>query len=98
MEEVKYHPLIDNDASGKEKVPMFCSTDVDTIRTHHNFYLEEIVTDYYRLVSNNSHNKSRALSYNIHCPSCGTMLVRISEPLNEHKLCLYTCNKCRNNN
>ena len=46
MEEVKYHPLIDNDTSGKEKVPMFCSTDIDTIRTNHNFYLEEIVTDY----------------------------------------------------
>lgn len=31
MEQTKYHPLVDCDTDGAEKVPMFCSTDANTI-------------------------------------------------------------------
>ena len=31
MEKIKYHPLIDCDTSGTEKVPMFFHTDRDTV-------------------------------------------------------------------
>ena len=32
MQMIRYHPLIDGDADGLEKVPMFLSTDKETVR------------------------------------------------------------------
>lgn len=98
MEQTKYHPLVDCDTDGAEKVPMFCSTYANAISAHHKLYLEEIIDGYYRLISSDCHSKSKALAYNIHCPSCGAIMRTLSQPLNEHKLCLYTCSKCSRDN
>lgn len=99
MEQSKYHPLVDCDTEGTEQVPMFCSTDANVISNHHKLYLEEIIDGYYRLIASNRHSKNQALAYSIHCPSCGAIMKTLSLPLNEHKLCLYTCSKCvRDNN
>lgn len=32
MQMIRYHPLIDGDTDGLEKVPMFLSTDKETVR------------------------------------------------------------------
>ena len=51
MDYFKYHPLIDCDDSGIEKVPMFFSLDQDVVADQHSHYLEEIVPRRYRLIS-----------------------------------------------
>ena len=48
MEYIKYHPLVDADTDGTEKVPMFFSTDESVVVSTHGLYLEEIVHRIYR--------------------------------------------------
>ena len=48
MDEIKYHPLI-NDGSSPDMVPMFFTTDESAISTK--FYLTEFVSHYYRFCS-----------------------------------------------
>ena len=51
MQMIRYHPLIDGDTDGLEKVPMFLSTDKETVRQNSRMYLSEIISNYYRLYS-----------------------------------------------
>lgn len=51
MQMIRYHPLIDGDTDGLEKVPMFLSTDEKTVRQNSKMYLSEIIPHYYRLYS-----------------------------------------------
>ena len=39
MQMIRYHPLIDGDTDGREKVPMFLSTDKETVRQNSRMYL-----------------------------------------------------------
>ena len=39
MQMIRYHPLIDGDTDGREKVPLFLSTDGETIRQNSKLYL-----------------------------------------------------------
>ncbi len=94
MEEIKYHPLIDCDTDGTEKVPMFFSGDEATVKRHHKMYLEEIVPKYYRLRSVGGTSAKAAASFTIRCPLCGKRLTPISQPLDEHRLALYCCRSC----
>ena len=57
MEYIRYHPLLDCDTDGVEKVPMFFSADEDTVRKSHSMYLVECIPHTYRLVATNAHNK-----------------------------------------
>ena len=41
MQMITYHPLIDGDTDGMEKVPMFLSTDGETIQQNSKLYLSE---------------------------------------------------------
>lgn len=95
MDYIKYHPLIDCDSDGIEKVPMFFSPDREAVADKHSHYLEEIVPLRYRLISQEVHTHTEAIAYKIHCPACGSVMDRISNPLDQHKLSLYSCPKCR---
>ena len=57
MQTIRYHPLIDGDTDGREKVPLFFSTDGETILQNSKLYLSEIIPNHYRLYSKES--KSR---------------------------------------
>ena len=51
MQMIRYHPLIDGDTDGREKVPLFLSTDGETIRQNSKLFLSEIIPNHYRLYS-----------------------------------------------
>ena len=92
MEYIKYHPLVDADTDGTEKVPMFFSTDESVVASTHGLYLEEIVHRIYRLKSVSSLSGE---DFKIHCPNCGCIMDIISSPMDAHKRSLYACPKCR---
>ena len=95
LEKIKYHPLVDADTDGTVKVPMFCSTDGETIKKVHSLYLREIVPDYFSLFSNKADNKRASGQFEIHCPTCGKKLRQIGGPIDQNKLGLYVCDHCR---
>lgn len=70
MEDIKYHPLVDRDTEGTDKVPMFFSGSEATIRENHDMYLEEMVPKHYRLCSVKGTAPKIADGFTIHCPDC----------------------------
>ncbi|MDY6212370.1 hypothetical protein [Hornefia butyriciproducens] len=94
MQDIKYHPLIDCDSDGTEKVPMFFCTDEKTIRQEHKMYLEEIIPEYYRLRSVKGMSASDAEKLIIHCPCCGKAMTAIVKARDNHNLGLYNCPEC----
>ena len=84
MKKYKYHPLVDSDTDGREKVPMFFSTDEKAVAKSHELYLAEIVLHYYRLHARTAHSKATYSRYDIHCPVCGHVMDAISSHINEH--------------
>ena len=46
--EIRYHPLIDDDTEGTEKVPLFVTSNTEGI---HSMYLSEMILGYFRLRS-----------------------------------------------
>ena len=94
MEYIRYHPLIDCDTDGVEKVPMFFCADEDTVRKSHSMYLVECIPHTYRLVATNAHTAEEALAYKIHCPACGQIMTPISGVFDNNKLQLLVCKKC----
>lgn len=94
MQDIRYHPLVDRDSEGKDKVPMFFSGDEATVRKSHDLYLEEIVPHYYRLCAVNGLSAKAAKAYTIHCPVCGKAMVPVTEPVNNNRLGLYKCPDC----
>ncbi len=84
MTKYKYHPLVDSDTDGREKVPMFFSTDEKAVAKSHELYLAEIVLHYYRLHARTAHSKATYSRYDIHCPVCGHVMDAISSHINEH--------------
>lgn len=92
--EMRYFPLIDGDDSGMEKVPMFFTTDEDTVRKNHKMYLTEINRTYYRLKSVNAIPKGQRYFF-IHCPLCGNVMNTISAPQDSFTLAIYHCQNCK---
>ena len=95
MIKIRYHPLIDVDTDGKEKVPMFFSADETAVRRFHGMYLEEIVPKHYRLRSVRGVLPETAKAFTIHCPLCGKGMTPVSRPVDEHRLALYCCRNCK---
>ena len=93
--EIRYHPLIDADSEGMEKVPLFLSTDEDIVKNSHSMYLTEIISNYYRLYSKGVVNHKNSNRFRIHCPLCGSNLMQISLAYDTTRLGLYTCDRCR---
>ena len=91
MVQTKYHPLVDCDSNGKEKIPMFYHTSEKEVSLRNEFYLYECVLGYYRLRTETTKNASKCI---IHCPKCGAKLKAISPPA-QNRLPLYTCLKCK---
>ena len=81
MQMIRYHPLIDGDTDGLEKVPMFLSTDKETVRQNSRMYLSEIISNYYRLYSKE--------------PMSQNVLRQMAQNHDANKLGLYTCDRCR---
>ena len=48
IQKIRYHPLVDANSEGTEKVPMFLTTDPKGVRS---MYLEEMIPGYFRLYS-----------------------------------------------
>lgn len=96
MEDIRYHPLVDRDSEGTEKVPMFFSEDEATVRQTHDLYLEEIVPKHYRLCSVSGTSPKTEGGYTIHCPYCGNAMRKIAESRDTHRLGLYNCPDCIN--
>lgn len=46
IQKIRYHPLVDANSEGTEKVPMFLTTDPKGVRS---MYLEEMIPGYFRL-------------------------------------------------
>lgn len=78
MQMIRYHPLIDGDTDGLEKVPMFLSTDKETVRQNSRMYLSEIISNYYRLYSKEPMSQNATDSIEIHCPLCGAVLKQMA--------------------
>lgn len=86
---------VDGDTDGLEKVPMFLSTDKETVRQNSRMYLSEIISNYYRLYSKEPMSQNATDSIEIHCPLCGAVLRQMAQNHDANKLGLYTCDRCR---
>lgn len=91
MDEPRFHPLV-VDTDEDVAVPMFMSTDGESIRKVHDTYLSEIVSNYFRLHS----RKPVSNSLDIRCPRCGTSLYQVATAT-KNTLGLYSCRNCSKN-
>lgn len=87
---IRYHPLIDVDTEGMEKVPLFVTTNTDGIRS---MYLSEMIPGYFRLRSKQPVDIRTSDKLIIYCPMCGSHLRKMTKSKTE--LGLYTCDRCR---
>lgn len=94
MQAIRYHPLVDVNSDGTEKVPLFMSTDESTIQQSHKLYLSEIVPSYYRLHSTEPMSTQATAKLTIHCPMCGKAMRQIAVNVNNYKHGLFTCDRC----
>ena len=94
MTDIKFHPLVDADTEGTEKVPAFLGKDRGSVQKYHKLYLEEIVQRRYRLCSSADMTAETAASFTIHCPRCGAKLKAISPQTNGTRHALYICPRC----
>lgn len=97
MQDIRYHPLIDRNSEGTDKVPMFFSENETAVRKAHDLYLEEIVPKHYRLCSVSGTSSESAKDFTIRCPYCGKAMIQIANARNTHRLGLYNCPDCRKN-
>ena len=93
--EIKYHPLVDADTEGTEKVPMFFSTNEESVSAHHKLYLEEIIPHYYRLCSSEPMTAAEVEGLTIHCPLCNKVMRAISSQHDGKRHALYQCDRCQ---
>lgn len=96
-EEIRYHPLIDGDTSGTEKVPLFLTNSLSVVSKSHSMFLSEMIPNYYRLKANKPMTQEETDKLSIHCPKCGDVLTQITKNTDTDRLGLYTCNRCKEN-
>ncbi len=89
---IRYHPLVDANSGGTEKIPMFLTTDPKGVRS---MYLEEMIPGYFRLYSKVPVSAWECDRLKIHCPQCGRDLMQVAKNSTATKLGLYTCDRCR---
>lgn len=92
MQEIRYHPLVDANSEGIEKVPLFFTTGTERLPK---MYLSEMIPGYFRLHSKNPVSQNESNAFQIHCPQCGKVLKQIARNNSKTKLGLYTCNGCK---
>lgn len=94
MEYIRYYPLIDIDTGGFEKQGFLPTDDLNSIREHHRFWLEEVVPHYFRLCAAKPQSRDTVSRFRIHCPYCGGILSPISSNVDGKRYFLYACDKC----
>lgn len=96
MDDIRYYPVVDCDASGSEKISLCGSTRRRTISENHTMWLEEIFPYYFRLyVRGGSEDRAKG-SYKVHCPYCNKALTPVTKKADKNKLELYVCSSCNN--
>ncbi len=95
LTEIRYHPLIDGDSEGIEKIPMFLTTDEVTVSKVHSMYLAEVIPNYFRLHSKEPVSQKLSNQFRIHCPICGSPMKKIANNSTTTRLGLYTCKRCK---
>lgn len=93
-EAARIYPVVDCSTDGEDKVPMFFHTDRDAVSNRHRFYMEEVMPHYYRLYSRGVTSQAESNSFRIRCPHCGSVMATVNRPQDDHKLSLYTCDRC----
>ena len=93
MTEILYYPVVDCDVDGTEKIAMIPTTDVHSVKAQSRMWLAEMLPNYFRLYSKDSHHNTD--DFTVRCPRCGKVLNRISQNVTETKLGLYECRACR---
>ena len=91
-QEIRYHPLIDSDTEGTEKVPLFVTANTEGIPS---MYLSEMIPGYFRLRSKEPVSLRASDELVIQCPMCGGHLRKMTKSNNTTELGLYTCDRCR---
>ena len=94
LDSIHYYPLINGDTDGIEKFPLFHTTDEDYIRSSHDYYLEEVVSKYYRICVGRGGDPDKTRAFTIRCPTCGQVMRKVSLGSNKNQLALYTCQNC----
>jgi len=92
IQKIRYHPLVDANSEGTEKIPMFLTTDPKGVRS---MYLVEMIPGYFRLYSKEPVSTGASDKLMIRCPQCGSNLMEIAKSSSTTKLGLYTCDRCR---
>lgn len=94
MDSIKYYPLIDADTEGTDKFPLFFTTDEKEILSTHNYYLEEIITKYYRICVGKGGEPEQVNKFTVRCPICGQPMDKVTVGSDKKHLALYTCAEC----
>ena len=94
MNEVRYHPIVSDEG---EMVPLFFTNDKRAV-SQNDYYLEEIVPHYYRLISKTAMPERTVRSFRIRCPVCGSRLKPIASGVDAHKHALCRCFDCEQQN
>ncbi len=94
MMDVRYYPLVRIDTDGNEYQAMTPTDNEETVRTHHRFWLTEVVSDYFRLGTADKPSAAAIETLRPHCPRCGAVLRTVSLITPQHPLPLYACGKC----
>ena len=94
MEELRYYPLISMDTDGREKQPMFPTTDRAAVTRANKLWLTEMIPNYFRLCSAEKLNYKKVAAFRVHCPKCGKPLKALTTIARNASLPLYACNAC----
>lgn len=94
MFDILYHPLINADTDGSDKMPMFCCPNEEMVKRSHRLYLEEIIPNRFRLCSSQPMTKEETSGFSVRCPHCGAKMKAISPSANGTRHGLYECREC----
>ena len=88
------YPLIDSDAKGIHKHPMFSGNTQQMIQGRYQFYLAEEARNRYRLHAKTPHRMIDYHGFVIHCPKCSAVMKSIEPHKDQHELAIYGCPRC----
>ena len=94
MEDIKYHPLVDRDTEGTDKVPMFFSGSEATIRGEPRYVSGGDGAEALSALLGEGTAPKIADGFTIHCPYCGKAMRCIAKSDDIHRLGLYNCPDC----
>ncbi len=90
-----YYPLIGGGKFGVERQPMNACRSKEQAFRCSNYCLQSMMPGMFRLLSKHEAKPQEYFSFNIHCPTCGSKLGRMTDSIDEHTLPMYGCKYCR---